>query len=100
MPYVEVDDNSLIERVARALYESNQFAKDWDHPHINPRWHDIYRRQAKVAVALALETAAKVAEEYRPTFRPGEPMFANIASSIRALDGSDYGKEDSGESRK
>lgn len=75
----------LVEKLAKALYDSHRYAKDWYHPKINPAWQPMYRDYAKLALGFCMEEAAKCAENYRPTFRLGEPMFANIAAEIRAF---------------
>lgn len=40
-----------IEAVARAMYESHDFVKGWDHPDTVRIWHDSMRRSAKAAIA-------------------------------------------------
>lgn len=46
---------NMIERIARGLYNANEFKKGWDDPHINKAWHSIYRKQAEAALIALLD---------------------------------------------
>jgi hypothetical protein len=45
----------LVEKVARAMYETNQFVRGWDHPKTAAMWHEIYRRKAIAALKAMRE---------------------------------------------
>lgn len=46
---------TMVERVARALYDANEFVKPWDDPKINPAWHPHYLTAARSAIEAMRE---------------------------------------------
>lgn len=46
----------LIEAMARAIYESNEFKKPWEHADTVRIWHPVGLREARAALA-AIEAA-------------------------------------------
>jgi hypothetical protein len=42
---------SISDQVARAMYESHQLKKGWDHPDTVRLWHPIKKAEAKAAIA-------------------------------------------------
>jgi hypothetical protein len=53
---------SIRDAVARAMYESHQFKKPWDHPDTIRLWHPIKKAEAKAAIA-AYHKAIRAAGE-------------------------------------
>ncbi len=48
-----------ITAVARAIYESHQFKKPWDHPDTIRLWHPTCKREARAAIAAFLSLKGK-----------------------------------------
>ena len=40
----------LVERVARAIYDSHSFVKDWQHPDTVRLWHPVCKAEAQAAL--------------------------------------------------
>ena len=71
----------LVERVAKAIYDSHQFVKPWDHPDTVRIWHYHMKADAKAAIAIVradtLKEAAKVAMvDERPAPKAATPEQA------------------------
>jgi hypothetical protein len=81
--------DDLVERVARVLASANGFDPDEicdNHTPTcpGPVWR-LYQGTAKAAIAIALEDAAKVAEE-RVAYSTGQAVIRDsIAAAIRAM---------------
>jgi hypothetical protein len=41
---------TIIEQLAKAMYDANEFVRGWDHPRTNKMWHRIYRRYARICL--------------------------------------------------
>lgn len=46
---------TMIEKMARAIYESNEFARGWDHPKTMALWHNLCRAEAIAALKAMRE---------------------------------------------
>ena len=78
--------NNLIETVARALCE--RVGSDPDNTDMlgRPNWeHPSFVNDAKAAIAICIETAARVAERRKGTSKNVYKTCINIAAAIRAL---------------
>jgi len=47
--------SEMIERVARAIYESHKFVRPWDHPQTVRMWHRSCRASASAAIEAMRE---------------------------------------------
>ncbi len=43
-------DKFLIDAVAKAMYETNNFKRNWNDPKLNRAWQPHYRIQARIAI--------------------------------------------------
>ena len=46
---------SMIEKEAKAIYDSHRFVKDWDHPDTQMKWHASMRAEARAAIKAMRE---------------------------------------------
>lgn len=44
--------DEMVERVAKAMYNSHEFVKGWDHPKLNKAWRPLYRKLARIAIKI------------------------------------------------
>lgn len=47
--------SEMVERVAKAIYESHRFVRPWDHPNTVKLWHRSCRASARAAIEAMRE---------------------------------------------
>jgi len=60
--------SEMVERVAKAIYESHRFVRPWDHPNTVKLWH----RSCRASARAAIEAMRSPTEDMRASCGNGE----------------------------
>lgn len=52
--------DTMVERVARVIYETHGFAHGWDHPALNEAWKPLCTKQARAAIVAVHDELSKL----------------------------------------
>lgn len=65
--------SEMIERVAKAIYDSHEFKKGWEHPDTKRLWHEFMRAEARAAIEAMREPTDEMLEASHYGEAPREP---------------------------